>query len=216
MIGLLGRLWHLLRCFWYAARLALCGAYSLALFASKPGARFLIPVGLWLLLEFALSRSAVIWGYEALRTETGALLPTKAMALYRGSIAPHLPTLDPMIGVYVLLIAFAVLLWVFSRAIRPIIGALPPPRRPLPPIRRRRRKNEQLRPVRARRAVPRLNHALWSGEFAPMVQRLPTPVGALLIGERPAPALPEPSKPTPAGQGRAAPPLPFELEPEAS
>ena len=219
MMGVIRTVWHILRCLWYGAALTLCWLYSLALFVSKPGARFLLPIGAWLAIEYGLERRTVIDGYYALRDWALERIPSEALALYQEWAAPHIPEFDPMIGVYALLIGFAGLLWVFSRAIRPIIGAMPPPRRPLPPVwRRRRRIEDLLHSARARRAVPRLNHALWNGDFAPMLKRMPAPVAGLLIGEPPQKALASAprSRPEAEGEGAEQTQMTFRLEPEAS
>ena len=233
------RIGYLFRLAIYAVRLLFFWAYRFVLFSTKPGARFIVPFmllgGVWYCADWLDSSADV----QALVSEAYSYAGNYAYqatgTLHRFTVYP------PSTVLYGAVAAFAVLFYIFSRAIRPIVAAFPimsPPMFPrfwLPPP------AHSVPMVKAAVAVPTLTGRAWDGNEARLNARLPVTMRSLLetrsapertidapraapvreddsgvgmvVEPEPAPPSVRPSRPSPAGErGRLIPPVAMQHE----
>lgn len=154
----------------YLLRLALYFTYGFLVFLSKPGARVLFPL---------IVGALVYWQRDWLTAQT-------ALAPYFELLAWHFP-LDAVLGpvpldyyLYLAVFILTMCVWIGSSLLRPVLGSLPPMRRPLPPLRKLKARHRPTYPVHAQVIVPKLGRTWWGGQEHHLTRRLPPRLQKLL------------------------------------
>lgn len=167
-------IWYLVRLALFPPRFAFYSIHGFLIFLSKPGARILVPAGAALVIWYAwepLSRAID----PPVRAFLPLVRPMFGTELYF-ELYPHRVELAIALG----FATFIVLVIIVSEALRPILGALPAPRRPLlpnPPFKPPRRHIPRV-PVRV--AVRPLPKGGIDGNWKAVARRMPPEIKALL------------------------------------
>ncbi|OWU66785.1 hypothetical protein [Marinibacterium profundimaris] len=166
----------LIRYLFYLLRRILYLLYQLLVFISKPAARWLLPLAI-----------IGLAGWQADPLLEVFALPSVTMVLQQWI---PLPPNETELYAVTTLLAVIVGLIMLSVMLRWFLGAFPPLRKPLPPLRRLRVRNFIKRPVPVSVAVPPLKHAFQHQQQEQWAERLPPAVQSVLqASQRPTEAL---------------------------
>ena len=183
--------WYSIQLLLYPLRYALFLLHSLAIFFTKPGARFVVPAGLGVL----------VW--QQWHWFGPKLLPWAdwLLALYETELNAEVPSelfqwrLE--VSAFVLFGALTILIINLSRLLRPIIGAFPAPRMPLRPHPPFWVPNPKVRRVPVRVSVVSMGQSLIGGDLRLLRERMPPGVQDLLARQpMPAGSYPGPTEVT--------------------
>jgi hypothetical protein len=144
----------------FVIRLALYYVYGLLRFFSKPGSRILVPLAL--IVAALLTRPAL------------HIVITYQLRTFDPGFEPESWLLDTLLALSVLVVIVAYRLG--SRILAIMLGAFPPPLRPLPPMRRLEPTDTKITPAVVRVAVPPLPRPVTAPQRAEKMRR--KPVGA--------------------------------------
>lgn len=200
--------WYLFRLALHPLRFALYLVHGFLIFVAKPGARYIMAGTAIALIVWQWARFAPVVEPEMrfLLDENRELLGAFYPELYPWRV--HCAAILIVSGIYLLAL-------VWGRILRPLVGAIPAPSRPLLPHLPFRAPSVRIRTVPAQVIVARLPSSKVDGELHRFVERMPDDIYDLLTRE-----------PLPAGHFRGPseiaesrplwPPLGLQPAPEAS